>query len=534
MFFKIFKAFGRTEKLFFLGFAAVFLASGGLLIWFSVEKNVSRIPVSGGEYREGAIGQPIYVNPVLANENGVDQDLIALVYANLFDLSKNRELEADQRSYLISLRDDILWSDGERITSDDVIFTLKLIQDSSAHSPLFQTWQGVVAERISELQIRFVLPDPYVFFEKNLSRLVVVPKHIFGSIPPANLRLSVYNLEPVGSGPYKFSGYDKQRDGFITDYRLETSKNYFGKKPFIVGFAFKFYQDEAGLVEAFNSRAIDGFGGIDPEKLNSLSLNKKVFEMIMPRYYAVFFNQSVSETLKEKDTRMALMEAVDKKKIINEVFGGSAIESNGPLLAGFEGYDADSETAVDYAPEKARERTASLAAKKLSLELSLVVPHVPFLVKTANLLKQYWEEAGFKINLLILSPTDVAGEVIRTRNYEMLLFGASIANNPDIFSFWHSSERFYPGLNFSLYNNRKTDELLELARQTSDTAKQLDYLKDIQKLISSELPALFLYSPKYLYVSAPMLDGVETDGLNFPSERFNKVEEWFEKTAKVL
>ena len=159
---------------------------------------------------------------------------------------------------------------------------------------------------------------------------------------------------------------------------------------------------------------------------------------------------------------------------------------------------------------------------------------MPFLVKTANLLKQYWEEAGFKINLLILSPTDVAGEVIRTRNYEMLLFGASIANNPDIFSFWHSSERFYPGLNFSLYNNRKTDELLELARQTSDTAKQLDYLKDIQKLISSELPALFLYSPKYLYVSAPMLDGVETDGLNFPSERFNKVEEWFEKTAKVL
>lgn len=522
------------EKLLFFGFVAVFLAAAGLLAGFSFQKNTSLIPVAGGEYREGVVGQPIYVNPVIANENGVDQDLIALVYANLFDLSKSREPEADQRSYLVNLRDDILWSDGERITSDDVIFTLKLIQDSSAHSVLFQTWQGVVSERISELQVRFVLPAPYAFFEKNLGRLVVVPKHIFGSVPSANIRLSVYNLEPVGSGPYKFSGYDKRRDGFITEYRLEASENYFGKKPFIQHFAFKFYENEPGLAEAFNSRAIDGFGGIDPEMLKNLSLNKKVFEMAMPRYYAVFFNQSVNETLKGKEERLALTEAVDKKKIISEVFSNSAIESNGPLLPGFEGYVADSEATIGYAPEKARERSASLAAKKISLELSLVVPQVPFLVKTANLLKQYWEAAGFKINLLILNPADVAGEVIRTRNYEMLLFGVSMVNNPDIFSFWHSSERFYPGLNFSLYNNRKTDELLESVRQISDEAKRVGYLKDIQTLISAELPALFLYSPKYLYVTAPILDGVNVNNLSVPSDRFNNVEEWFEKTAKVL
>ena len=534
MILKIFKAFSRPEKLFFFGFGAIFLGASVLLLALSFEKNAGRVPVSGGEYREGAVGQPIYVNPVIANENSVDQDLITLVYAGLSDLSKSREPEPDQRSYLISLRDDILWSDGQRITSDDVIFTVKLIQDSSTYSPLFQTWQGVVVERISELQIRFVLPAPYAFFEKNLSRLFVIPMHVFGSIPPANIRLSGYNLEPVASGPYKFSGYDKQRDGFITEYRLEINENYFGEKPFIPYFTFKFFQDESSLISAFNSRIVDGFGGIDPEKLNSLSLDKKVFEMSLPRYYAVFFNQSVSETLKEKDIRLALMEAVDKKRIISEVFNNGAIEANGPLLPGFEGYNPDSETAVDYAPEKARERLASLTDKKLNLELNLVAPQVPFLVKTANLLKQDWEAAGFKINLIILNPADVAGEVIKTRNYEMLLFGVSIANHPDVFSFWHSSERFYPGLNFSLYNNNKTDELLESVRQTNDQAKRADSLKDIQKLITSEFGTLFLYSPKYLYVSAPMLDGVRTEELTTASDRFKNVEEWFEKTAKVL
>lgn len=534
MFLKIYQSFSRPEKLFFWGFGAVFLAASVVLLILSFQKNSSLVPISGGEYREGAVGQPVYVNPVIANENSVDQDLIALLYANFSDLSKGREAEADGRSYIASLRDDILWSDGERITSDDVIFTVKLIQDSAVYSPLFQAWQGVVVERISELQVRFVLPAPYAFFENNLNRLVIVPKHIFSSIPPANIRLSDYNLEPVGSGPYKFAGYEKQRDGFITEYRLEINENYFGGKPFIPYFTFKFLQDENGLIKAFNTRAIDGFGGLDPEKLNGLSLDKKVFEMPLPRYYAVFLNQSVSETLKEKEARLALMEAVDKKRIIKEVFGGSALEVNGPLLPGFEGYDSDSEAVLGYAPEKARERLVSLTGKKLSLELNLAVPQVPFLVKTADLLKQDWESAGFKINLIILNPADIAGEVIKTRNYEMLLFGISVASAPDIFSFWHSSERFYPGLNFSLYNNKRVDELVESIRQTSNKDKRFSYLKDAQKLITSEAGTFFLYSPKYLYISAPVLDGIRTDELITASDRFKNVEEWFEKTAKVL
>ncbi|MBI2591460.1 MAG: hypothetical protein HYW34_02185 [Candidatus Brennerbacteria bacterium] len=534
MFSRIFKVFSRREKLFFLGFGAIFLGASVLLLVLNFEQNASRVPVSGGKYREGAVGQPVYVNPIIANENSVDRDLIALLYADFSDLSKSREAEADGRSYIVSLRDDIFWSDGERITSDDVIFTVKLMQDASVYSPLLRSWQGVVVERLSELQIRFILPASYAFFENNLNRLIVAPWHIFGFIPPANLRLSSYNLEPVGSGPYKFSGYDKRRDGFITDYRLEINENYFGEKPFIRDFIFKFFQDDNNLIEAFNSRQIDGFGGLDPEKLNNLSLNKKVFEMTMPRYYAVFFNQSVSETLKEKEARLALIEAVDKKRIISEVFGGSAIGADGPFLPGFEGYDAGAEFIIDYAPEKARERLVALSDKKLNLEFRLVIPQVPFLVKTANLLKRDWEEAGFKINLFILNPADIAGDVITTRNYEMLLFGSSVSNNPDVFSFWHSSERFYPGLNFSLYNNSRADELLEKIRQTSDKVKRGGYLKDVQKLITSEAPALFLYSPKYLYVTIPTLDGVRTEEFIAAGDRFKNVEKWFEKTAKVL
>ena len=95
---------------------------------------------------------------------------------------------------MAKLRGGLIWDDGRPLTSDDVLFTMRTIQNLETNSPIYKNWQGVLVERISELQIKFTLPAPYVFFENNLSRLPIIPKHIFGTIPISNLRLSSYNL----------------------------------------------------------------------------------------------------------------------------------------------------------------------------------------------------------------------------------------------------------------------------------------------------------------------------------------------------
>lgn len=493
------------------------------------------IPVAGGEYREGVIGQPVYVNPVIAGDSDVDRSIIALTYASVLDLAADYKVDETGRIHTVSLKEDIFWSDGAPITSDDVIFTVRTIQDAGSYSPLFSTWQGVVVERLSKLQIRFVLRDSYVYFDKNLSRLRVVPEHIFGAIPPANMRLSSYNLEPVASGPYKFLKYNKRRDGFITEYYLARNERFAGEKPMIDSFTFKFYETKEELLKAFNTREVDGFG-LPEADIGRTLVGSSIHKLILPSYYAVFFNQSVNSFLKDKNLRLALIKSVDKGRIIQNVFNGNAFEISGPLPFSVDGYSPDAYKNLGYDFDKAKEAFSQVKDIKdgETLEFSMVVPQVKSLMDTAKLIQEDWEKLGIKLNLVIMSPTDVAKDVVKTRNYEMLLFGGLVANESDLFSFWHSSERFYPGLNLSIYSNSQADKFLESIRQTSDNKARSEAVSKLQKIIADDAPALFLYSPTYQYVAVSNLGGFENRFIVTSDDRFQDVEKWFLKTAKVF
>ena len=164
----------------------------------------------------------------------------------------------------------------------------------------------------------------------------------------------------------------------------------------------------------------------------------------------------------------------------------------------------------------------------------MIVPQIPFLVETIDILKNEWVNIGVKLNPIILSPSDITNEVIKTRNYQMILFGNILKNNPDVFSFWHSSERFYPGLNLSLYDNKKVDTLLESIRRNSDEESRKGDLSKLQKLISDDQPAIFLYSPIYLYVGPKNFGGFEEKIINTPSHRFENIHKWYLETTRAF
>ena len=509
---KIINSFTRFERQFFIGAISIFLISSIFWVALNLQNRIELVPKRGGQYREGKIGQPIFINPVISG-NEADRDIASLVYSSLSDLISDYQIE-EETNYLVKLKQNLLWNDGQPLTSDDVLFTVKTIQDPDTHSPLFQAWQGIVVERVSELQIRFVLRNSYVFFADSLRNLPIMPQHIFGKIPAANLRLSNYNLEPVGSGLYEYDRFSKRKDGFITQYQLMMNENYFGKKPYIEKFIFKFYENEDDLISAFNRREIDGFGGISPSKIGNLSLSKNVRGIVIDNYYAVFFNQNINSNLKDKNVRLALAQAVDKKQIIEKAFNGEALEVGEPIAA---------LAALDLA-----------AIRDKKIELNLIVPQIYFLIKTAEIIKENWDAIGVKLNLIVLNPNDIVNQVIRSRDYEMILFGINPQNKEDLFSFWHSSQKFYPGLNLAIYGNPQADKLMEEIRQTNDLSERQLKSKNLQTIISQSLPAIFLYSPKYFYVSVNDLGGFKEKFLNTASDRFQNVKNWYVKTSFVF
>jgi len=168
-----------------------------------------------------------------------------------------------------------------------------------------------------------------------------------------------------------------------------------------------------------------------------------------------------------------------------------------------------------------------------SLSFTLITVNQPVLEKVANILKKQWENLGIEIEVQSLSIATLEKEIIKPRNYEMLLFGEVLDIPPDPYPFWHSSQVKDPGLNLANYENKDCDKLLEEARQTLGKEERKEKLESFQGLLIEDIPALFLYNPDYLYLVSKEIKGVSTEIITDPSKRFSEIEKWYIKTKRV-
>ncbi len=551
---RLFNSFTKKERYLFVGGSVIFIVALSFAVTTAIYHRTTLTPAVGGEYSEGLVGQPIALNPLIGGANEIDKDLIELLFADLITLSEKYEVSPDGKTWNIDLKPNLLWSDGQPLNADDVIFTLETIQAAETNSPLAASWQGVAIERISERSIALSTKTPYVFFLDNLKNFKIAPRHIFESIPPQNIRLSNYNLEPVASGPYQFVSYEKEKDGFITSYQLSSNPHYASAHALIPSFRVSFFRNYKDAIIAFNQKTIDGLGGFDPANVNDLKITHRVFEINVPRYYAIFLNQSAHPALKDGAVRTALNELTPKRAIIDSVFGSRALLVSGPILPYISGYDpnvyeAENSTSTSPGPmldnagwkPNTTETSAAAGVREkiinkatVKLEFEMAVPDIDFLVQTAKLIQEAWAPAGIKLTLNILSPSELNNTLIKTRNYHMILFGNILRGNPDIFSFWHSSQRFSPGLNLSLYESATVDKLLEEVRKEFDESKRSAALSKIQTEIFKAKPAIFLFSPTYLYATTKDLGGFDEKFIATASHRFDNVAGWFLETSRVF
>lgn len=535
---KIFKSLSQNERRVIISASVFFLISLFFIASSAYYQKTEEQPAFGGSYTEGVLGQPTFVNPLIANTSSADKDLIDIIFSSLDDLVENYQISEDNKTWTLTLKNNLVWSDSEPITADDIIYTIETIQNYTNNHPLYPTWRGIVIERLNENEIRFTLKTPYVFLIDNFKELKIAPQHIYGAIPASNFRLSRYNLEAIGSGPYKFESLQTRKDGFITDYQLTINEYYHDQPPYIKNLNFKFYNDETELIQAFNKRNIDGLGGLSQNIINQIKVGHQTITANLPRYYAIFFNPNTNEQLKNKNLRTALSLAVDKKGLIEKIFNNQAITIESPLPPNINGYNPEINQSASYNLKQAAKLLDNsgftINNENVRLKLNIIVPDIPFLIETVNLIKNDWSKINVELNPIVLNLTDISNDVIRTRNYELLIFGNILKQNPDLFSFWHSSERFYPGRNLSLYNNPKVDNLLESIRQDFNNHSRNQKLNELQKLIKDEAPAIFLYSPNYLYVSHQDLKGYRSYFIATPADRFDQINQWHLKTTRVF
>ena len=187
---KILRSFTIAEKTVFYFFVSIFILSGITLVWKVNNAYLVEVPTQGGTLTEGVVGNPRFINPVLAISEA-DKNLVALIYSGLIRITPTGEIEndlaseisisEDRRTYTVHIDENARFHDNAPVTAEDVIFTIQKIVDPLIKSPKRGNWNGVVVEKIDELTVSFTIKQAYTPFIYNLS-VGILPKHIWKNV----------------------------------------------------------------------------------------------------------------------------------------------------------------------------------------------------------------------------------------------------------------------------------------------------------------------------------------------------------------
>jgi peptide/nickel transport system substrate-binding protein len=509
------------------------------------------IPTNGGDYTEGLVGSPNYINPLLSQYNDVDRDITKLVFNGLLkfddhgvlelDLANALTISPDQKEYTFTIKDNIFWHDDEPMTADDIIFTIISIQDPNWQSPHRLVFANVKVEKLDEYIVKFTITEPLANFLSSLT-VGIIPEHLWLAVPSNNVTLVELNKKPIGTGPFKFTSLTKDKNGNIRTMEFSRYDKYHNKPPYLDSISFKFYGDYETGVQALKNDNIEGLNLLPKENRDILEKNKSLIfhNLSLPQYTAIFFNTQKNDLLKDKALRQGLSYAINKQRILDESLHQEGKLIDGPILPGYLGF-TDELTEYSFDENKANEllnktgwvkKEGDQYRTKNDSELSIVLTTVtnPEYENVVEIIKQNWEAIGVKTTLEIISRDRIKSGVIETRNYEALLFGQIIKSDP--FPFWHSSQIESPGVNLSVWGHKGIDDLLEQARTITDADQRAEKYIEFQNILTANAPAIFLYNPVHIYPVTKDVKDINTEHISAPADRFNNITNWYIKTQR--
>lgn len=526
----------------------------------TVVKTTVIVPAEGGVYQEGVVGTLQYLNPLLAEYNPVDQAITRLIFDGLTQedgqgnlkpaLAQNWSVSEDGRVYIFVLYPNLKWSDGTPVTTDDVLFTFNLIQSPEfPGNPAWQAiWETVIIEQVDSQVIRFILAEPFPSFP-YYTTIGILPVHLLKEMPARDLLTHSFNLNPIGTGPFKLlTASDKQ-------IVLTRNPRYWGQSGKIEQIRFKFYSDATSLYQAFQRQDIDGMGDIADQLLDKIDIttNLQLYSASLPHHTLVYFNLQQPETLpffQETPVRQALALLINRQMMIDMTLQGQAIPASSPILPYSWAYNPNqayptynptqAEALLDEAGWVDTDEDGIRDKEGIALQFSLLVSRNPIQLKVAEYLVQAWEEAGIRVTVETEEAEVVEGATstsfttrLTEKSFQAALVEIEYFGDPDPYHLWHQTQ-IEAGQNIGGWDHTAASIALEEARLTVDQGQRIQYYYTFQEIFAEEQPALVLYYPVYTYGVRNTVKGVEMSTITNPADRFQNITEWYLLTQRII
>jgi peptide/nickel transport system substrate-binding protein len=517
-------------------------------------------PEQGGVYTEGLVGSLGRLNPLLDWNNVADRSVNRLLFSGLVrfdehglpqaDLAEAWGVAQDGTVYNFSIRQNAVWHDGTPVTSDDVLFTIDRMKSAGSLYPqdIKDLWGKIDVTKLSDKALKFTLPEPFVPFMDYLT-FGILPKHLLESVPPEQMQDAEFNINPVGTGPYKFDHLIVDNSQ-ITGVVLTASDTYYRAAPFIEQVVFRYYKTSADAMDAYQQGDVIAISQITSDVLNTALEEPKlsVYTSRLPQISFLFFNLNNPEVafLQDAKLRRALMLGINRPYIVNTFLHGQAVITDGPILPsswayhdGIEHFEYDPDQAINILKTEGYVIPAEggdvRAKEGVPLSLTLLHPDDELHTKIAETIRDEWAEIGIGVQLQAVPYDKLATDFLASRKYQAALVDLNLARtpDPDPYPFWHQAEAT-GGQNYTQWDNRAASEYLEQARVTADYTMRTRLYRNFQVVFAKELPALPLFSPVYSYAVDSQVQGVQVPPLYDPSDRLATFTSWYLLTRRAL
>lgn len=499
----------------------------------------------GGTYIEGVAGAPSSINPLFAGFNEVDRDLSALVFSGLMrlgpggdvepDLAQSMRVTPDGLTYIFALRDGLLWHDGERLTSADVLFTYQAIQepDFRGDPTLAALMRDVTVTATDERTVTITLTAPFAPFPARAATLGILPKHLLGGASAALLADAPFNQRPVGSGPFRLVDLSE------TSATLKPFRSYHLGQPRLDAMEVRFYRDDAELMNALLTDEIDGalfHPGFAKDEIALIDGDGRWSRRPLHTTGGTlaFLNATVPP-FDSSRLRRALQHAVDRDALIENVLAGQALPIDSPIISDLwssvaspEAYDYDPDLAADLLDADGWRLTDGRRERDGEpLRFSLAASDDPTQLAVAQELARQWAKVGVRVDVQQSGASQFVQGVLVPRAFQAALVSVDTGPDPDPYPLWHSSQAFGDGRNLASFSNADADRLIENGRLTSSPAQRAVDYRSFQEIYASRVPAVLLYTPTYQYVVRSDVRGLAPGLLTSLSARFSDIHRWF-------
>ena len=461
------------------------------------------------ELKVGSANMPSYLDPGRDHSNVGSQ-----FYYNTFDVLIDKDADKAESSFRpglatewklieptvmeLKLRDDVYFQNGDKMTADDVIFSLNRMFQPAFKPYIVRAKDRLGnfdrAEKVDDYTIRIVAKRPEPLWETliNMQQLMIVPeKYIKGLTGDPQVAedsdYEAFSLAPVGTGPYKISQ-------FIPGEKIvwERQEQFWGDKAPFDKVSVSYIPEMASRITALKNREVDLITNVPPDQLSTIEAdsNLKVASNVTPLFHVLIFNTQ-NEVMKNPKFRQALSLAVDRDTLNEALWQGKAVVPSTHTYKQFgELYMPELKT-FEYDLEKARKLLAESGynGEEIRMDTSAVYYTNGLLAMQA--VAEMWNNIGIKTRINVDDKWTGNDPTMMVRNW----------SNPMYFAdpFGSFGVMWAPGGPSEGEGRFKTDEAYgktwEKFRFSDNVADRKSAYAELMDRIKQDPPFLVLYQP---------------------------------------